>query len=96
MLDTVLRNVDTAGRWEGEELLLLLPNTSLSNARRVLDRLRKALADEELQGIAQPITFSAGMAAFRQGDSMVSLVERAGEALAGTKAAGRDRVEVAE
>lgn len=51
-----LRDDDVAGRWGGEEFLILLPETAAGEARRVAERIRAAIH-------ATPINLEAGMAA---------------------------------
>ena len=41
LLRQTLRNSDTAGRWGGEEFLIVLPQTSVESARKVADKLRQ-------------------------------------------------------
>ncbi|AXR00179.1 GGDEF domain-containing protein [Pseudoalteromonas piscicida] len=38
-----LRSTDIASRWGGEEFLILCPNTSLNDAQKVAERIRKAI-----------------------------------------------------
>jgi len=88
----------TFGRYGGEEFLLLLPYAAGSGARACLDRLRAAM---EAQGVATSvgplaITFSAGVAHYRAGETIAALLNRADEALYLAKSAGRDRIEVAD
>lgn len=88
----------TFGRYGGEEFLLLLPYAAGSGARSCLERLRAAMA---AQGVATsvgslPITFSAGVAHYRAGETIATLLNRADETLYLAKSAGRDRIEVAD
>nr|WP_315183744.1 diguanylate cyclase [uncultured Albidiferax sp.] len=60
-LQRVLRETDVCGRYGGEEFGLLLPMTSASAARDVLDRLRRNLHDQPLlDGVL--VTASFGVA----------------------------------
>ncbi|MDQ3039658.1 MAG: GGDEF domain-containing protein [Pseudomonadota bacterium] len=87
----------TYGRYGGEEFLLLLPYASESSARTCIDRLRTAMGMHAFETSAGPliITFSAGIAHFRRGESIAELLNRADAALYRAKTAGRDRVEFA-
>lgn len=41
-----VRSSDTVARWGGEEFLILLTDTSLSNAKKVLERIRMSIKDD--------------------------------------------------
>lgn len=98
-MDVVGRDVGggTIGRYGGEEFLLVLPYAELSAARRCVERLRGAVNAQAFNTSAGalPITFSAGIAHYRKGDSISDLLHRADGALYRAKATGRDRVEIA-
>lgn len=89
---TCIRSTDLLGRWGGEEFLLLLPNTGLTSARLLAERIRAALAQRRFGdvGIA---TASFGVAQGRAGEAWPALLERADAAMYRAKAAGRNRVE---
>lgn len=95
--ETVLRGVDVLGRWGGEEFLLLLPDTSVSQAAACVDRLRDQLQrspfDEVLPGLV--LEFSAGLTACRGGTDIDAAIERADAALYRAKTTGRGRSEIA-
>lgn len=88
----------TFGRYGGEEFLLLLPHTDMDGAALCVDRLRTETHANPINtsaGMLQ-LTFSAGVAAYRLGESVVQMLNRADAALYRAKAAGRDRVEIAD
>jgi diguanylate cyclase (GGDEF)-like protein len=82
------RTTDLAGRYGGEEFLVVLCDTPLEDAEQAVDRLRKMWTDR-----GNVPTFSAGVAELRAGDTVQSLVERADTALYAAKRAGRNRIE---
>lgn len=84
----VLRNTDTLGRWGGEEFLLVLPGGP-AGVGAVLERIRAAVRSRCLD--ARTLTFSAGVAHHRPGESAEALLARADLALYEAKRAGRDR-----
>ncbi|MFO0694125.1 MAG: GGDEF domain-containing protein [Polyangiales bacterium] len=96
-----LREVDVAGRYGGEELILLLPDTDLRGARAVAERVRLAIAELTV-GIGGAevlhVTASAGCAAFAPETNVDAdeVVKSADAAMYRAKAKGRNRVEVAE
>ncbi|NHZ45583.1 diguanylate cyclase [Nitratidesulfovibrio liaohensis] len=88
-----VRSTDTVGRWGGEEFLVLCPETTAEEAAQLAERLRGALRATQFEG-GRTHTLSAGVAAFRAGDSVDTLLHRADIALYRAKNGGRDRVEV--
>lgn len=96
-----LREVDVAGRYGGEELILLLPDTDLRGARAVAERVRLAIAELALHLDGREplrVTASAGCAAFVPATHADAdeVVRRADAALYRAKERGRNRVEAAE
>jgi len=91
-----LRGTDTLARWGGEEFLLILQGSDLLAAEQALARLRDAVAGSALPvaGGTLRYSFSAGLTAWRPGDAMQHLLDRADRALYQAKAEGRDRVVV--
>ncbi|PDT03095.1 hypothetical protein CO666_16100 [Rhizobium chutanense] len=58
-----IRADDRLGRWGGEEFVLLMPDTSLQQAARVVDRLREQISAAPVRDGFPIVTFSAGVAA---------------------------------
>ena len=85
------RERDEVGRWGGEEFLVILPGTLLSDAVSVADRLRMRLADAPVL-LDRRVSASFGVAQWRDGDVLETLVQRADEALYCAKEAGKNRV----
>jgi two-component system cell cycle response regulator len=91
------RQSDTAGRYGGEEFVVILPETDMKAARRKLETLREQVAntpivlgarDEKIQ-----VTISAGLASFPQdGDDAAQLFALADERMFQAKKEGRNRV----
>lgn len=88
----------TFGRYGGEEFLLLLPYAAGAGALACVERLRTAMRASPVptSAGALPMSFSAGVAQYRPGESIAELLNRADEALYRAKSAGRDRVESAD
>ena len=93
LLRTSLRASDLAGRWGGEEFVLLLPDTDVDGAVVLAEKVRAAVADLTIPGVPGGITASLGVASFpRHAGSPPELVRCADEALYAAKDAGRDQV----
>ena len=87
-----------AGRYGGEEFLLLFDGVSLAEAEERVDAVRRELAARILRvrDTGEPIgnvTFSAGLCAWIEGDARETLLRRADRALYRAKAMGRNRIE---
>ncbi len=90
-LREVIRTVDIAGRYGGEEFLVVMPETNLEEAIGIAERVR--LAIESLTW-KHPITLtiSAGVAMWQQGETASELIARADELLYEAKQGGRNQV----
>jgi diguanylate cyclase (GGDEF)-like protein len=91
-LSDTLRTSDIAGRWGGEEFLVICPETSLEAAQLLAERLRKDYTRRDFSE-AGTLTASFGVAAHRKGLKMKDVVRRADQALYRAKEGGRNRVE---
>lgn len=94
-LEAGLRAGDIAGRWGGEEFLVILPHTGLAGTVEAGERIRSAVAGEPFFADDQPIgvTVSGGGAA-GVGMSDEDLVHRADNGLYEAKDRGRNCVVV--
>jgi diguanylate cyclase (GGDEF)-like protein len=91
-----LRESDFAGRFGGEELLVLLPDTNAEGALVVAERIRSAVAAVTVPGVDREITVSIGVADLIQhGGDVAGLLRQADRALYAAKAAGRNRIVLA-
>ncbi len=91
LLKEGVRESEIAGRWGGEEFLIILPETTLDSAVPVADRLRGAIEAHRFS-IPERVTISVGVAAFRLGDSPHEIIQRADAALYSAKESGRNCV----
>lgn len=93
-----LREIDTAGRWGGDELALVLPGTDDAGGVQLSERIRQTLEQRKIpieDGKPISITASFGVASFVRAGSRERLLAAADEALYRAKGAGRNRVESA-
>lgn len=91
-----IRDTDASGRYGGEEFITILPETDLSSARDMAERLRKLVEAAEMkdsEGNVFGVTISQGLSSYKPGDDEYSLVSRADDALYRAKENGRNRVE---
>ena len=96
VLRSTLRESDLAGRWGGEEFLLLLPGTDGAGATQLADRVRIAFTERPMlgpDGAALAVTCSFGVAQHRPGEDEEELFAAADRALYRAKRQGKNRVE---
>ena len=89
-----MRGPDHAFRYGGEEFCVLLPDTEAAGALSLAERVRRQVA-LPAEGLMQALTASFGLAVWRPGDEVDTLIQRADQALYRAKSGGRDRVEFA-
>jgi diguanylate cyclase (GGDEF)-like protein len=88
-----IRGTDLAARIGGEEFAILLPGSDAAGAVTFAEYLRLDIRREvAVEGVRWPTTASFGVAEFREGMSIETLVGAADRALYQAKAEGRDRV----
>lgn len=92
-----IRGVDLATRYGGEEFVVIMPDTDMSFAETVAERLRKEIegAPFAMTGQKDPVsvTVSVGVATLVDYDETASsLLDRADQALYAAKNNGRNRV----
>jgi eukaryotic-like serine/threonine-protein kinase len=90
-----LRNVDLLGRYGGEELVVLLPESTLHDARKVAERLRLTVAESPVYTGRGPlsVSISLGVAALTADcRDAATLFDRADTAMYRAKEAGRNQI----
>lgn len=94
-LQKCLRVIDVAGRWGGEEFVVLLPETSLDNALPLFERIREtfgALVFDSPEG-SFSVTISIGVAATEtEQTTLEQVMKNADVALYKAKKCGRNKV----
>lgn len=86
-----LRLEDYAGRWGGDEFVLILPMTDVEGALVVAERVRSVVAAPGTSDAELSLTVSIGVA-WGHHESTTELLRRADVALYRSKVLGRDRV----
>jgi diguanylate cyclase (GGDEF)-like protein len=99
-LQAALRDYDQAGRFGGEEFVVLLPSTRSADALRVAERIRavveRMVIEDPAGGGHIPVTVSAGVAALDGGSNreLTELLSIADAALYRAKSSGRNQVQM--
>ncbi|CAM5204229.1 diguanylate cyclase [Alishewanella longhuensis] len=92
LLKATVRAVDCAARWGGEEFLLVCPETALTPAVELAERIREQIELLHFEkGIK--VTISIGVAEYIVGERTEKTIGRADERLYQAKNNGRNRVE---
>ena len=90
-----VREVDLVGRYGGEELIVLMPETDRETALQVAERLREAIATIPIQIFDQSISVTVSIGVATQDENttdLETLIARADQAMYIAKHKGRDRV----
>jgi diguanylate cyclase (GGDEF)-like protein len=98
------RGIDVAGRYGGEEFVLLMPETLLPGTVQIAERLRQSIEDlsipiapanSDSPAVNLRITVSIGVAVlWKDAPNLSALVDRADQAQYHAKRSGRNRVSV--
>ena len=96
VLQENVRQCDLAARYGGEELMAVLPGTSLDACTEAAERIRYRIGEARLTRRTTgeeitSVTVSIGVAQFRMAESAEGLIERCDRALYQAKRAGRNR-----
>ena len=96
-IQKLIRGNDYVSRFGGEEFTVILPKTPLLGAMTVAENIRTSFAKLKLERKGKSvqlgtITVSIGVAQYRPGESIETLIKRADQALYFAKNAGRNRV----
>ncbi len=96
------RKIDIVARFGGEEVCLVMPNTKVSKAKLVADRIREKIYQSEIvfekgnEFVKIKITVSVGVSSFSKEMSTRELLGRADENLYRAKRTGKNKVVVDE
>lgn len=98
VLEDCIRNTDILFRFGGEEFVILAPNTRLSGAVLLAQRIRATIesATNFCQEAEIRTTVSLGIAQLETGESGEELFKRADKALYLAKKSGRNRVQTSD
>ncbi len=92
LLHKSMRPSDVLCRFGGEEFVMLLPETSLEDARSVAARFLADFSALCISGIARRVTFSAGVVLLAAGEFLPQAIRRADAATYLAKKSGKNRI----
>jgi len=87
------REIDTVGRWGGEEFLIICPETDKEGATKLAEHLRNKISQHSFDIVGSK-TASFGISIYKTNDTEQVVVAKADEALYRAKDNGRNRIEV--
>ncbi len=90
-VQTVLRKSDVMFRYGGEEFVILMPKTSVQEARGLTERIRSTLKNLVVEGTSRSLTVSAGVIEKRAKEGVDEMIGRVDALLYKAKHQGRDR-----
>jgi len=86
-----LRDMDSIGRYGGEEFLIIMPETSLDNAKEIASRVRKEIQKHNFNyGIK--LTVSLGLVELSKNEDANSIFKRLDKLLYDSKNSGRNKL----
>ncbi|MBP5200844.1 MAG: GGDEF domain-containing protein [Schwartzia sp.] len=96
IIHDAIRRSDAAGRWGGEEFFIILPGTSLANAKIVAERIRAAFASGCVLPNKRSVTGSFGVAQFPDNGDYLKFYQLLDHALYQAKQSGKNCVCVSD
>ncbi|CAB5116530.1 hypothetical protein D3OALGA1CA_5190 [Olavius algarvensis associated proteobacterium Delta 3] len=95
IIRSLLRKMDSAYRYGGEEFTVILPETNGQEARTVAERINAAIESETYYpapGTEARITISIGLTEYETREDIKTFISRSDKAMYKSKLAGRNRV----
>jgi diguanylate cyclase (GGDEF)-like protein len=99
IVDNIRRPTDSAGRYGGEEFIVVLPDTSALGAAQIAEKIRSAICACQIEHAGSEygcVTASIGAVSREPqiDDDLTAVIKAADEALYNAKATGRNKVSV--
>ena len=89
-----IRTTDILGRWEAEEFILILPETSKEQAQITAEHLKESIYNYDFKDLTTYITCSFGVVDYEQNEDIDSVIRRSSKALFHAKSSGKNCVKV--
>lgn len=94
ILEESVRSLDICCRYGGEEFTIILPDTTLEEAKKLAERIREKI-EKEIKIEEKSVTVSLGVAAFnKKCQELEAIIENADKALYRAKREGKNKVVV--
>lgn len=94
LMSMTLRKQDILSRWGGEEFILLLPETDMAGAVKVIEVLRETMSDHAFEYAGQNInvTMTFGMKVFDDTQPIEKVIKEADQLMYQGKSKGRNQI----
>jgi len=95
VIRSLLRKMDSAYRYGGEEFTVILPETNAREALNVAQRIRKAVEQVKFvtaEGKEARVTISIGVTEYQRNEDVKSFINRSDKAMYRSKIEGRNKV----
>ncbi len=92
IMQNIIKDIGVAGRWGGEEFLLVAGNVEITEAYEIAEKLRLSVAKNLSEQIKTDISITVGVSQFYAIDGIHGCLKRADEAMYQGKREGRDTV----
>lgn len=90
-INGIVREMDLAARYGGEELAIILPNSNLEDAYMTAERIRTAIEKLNFDGFSVTVSIGVSRADSKTNNTPEALIKKADEALYRAKEAGKNR-----
>jgi diguanylate cyclase (GGDEF)-like protein len=92
IVESGIRKTDFAGRWGGEEFLIVCPSTTSGGALSVAETLRQKIEQMQFENLGKKVTASFGVDVIGEGEKFRNLFSRIDQALYRAKENGKNQV----
>lgn len=89
-INGLVREMDLAARYGGEELAVILPNSDTDSAYIAAERIRKAIEQSSFDGFSVTVSIGIGCADHHMNNTSEALIKTADKALYRAKSAGKN------
>lgn len=95
LMESNIRSTDHAGRWGGEEFIIIASETDADHSLIMAEKIRSAIEASDFSPV-EKVTVSIGVAEFHAGETVAKFINRADMALYQAKQTGRNKVCLSE
>ena len=90
---STIREVDIAGRWGGEEFMVICEETNREQARELATRLHNSIKENNIAKVFD-ITISIGCSEFLEDDTLPGFIHRVDKAMYQSKTSGKNQTTI--
>ncbi len=94
LIKSNIRSADILGRWDGEEFIIVLPETIEEEAKKSAENIKEIVYQHDFEELQSFVSCSFGIASLKERDTMDSLIKKATQAMLEVKKSGKNGVKV--